>query len=81
MGDSLNRNMWESLVCILRHSVSNKKRVFEVMGRKKFKTKGYYSFRFEVPTYSFHYCSRPSLEHDYNLGFSIHVSMNFNVGL
>ncbi|KAK6922254.1 PC-Esterase [Dillenia turbinata] len=26
VGDSLNRNMWESLVCILRHSVTNKKR-------------------------------------------------------
>ncbi|KAJ0432016.1 putative PC-Esterase, trichome birefringence-like family [Helianthus annuus] len=25
VGDSLNRNMWESLVCILRHSLKNKK--------------------------------------------------------
>ncbi|RZR86417.1 hypothetical protein BHM03_00013616 [Ensete ventricosum] len=38
--------MWESLVCILRHSISNKKRVFK--GRRNhFKYKGYYSFRFE----------------------------------
>ncbi|CAL9047980.1 protein trichome birefringence-like 2 [Musa acuminata AAA Group] len=56
VGDSLNRNMWESLVCILRHSISNKKRVYEVSGRSQFKVKGrrnhfkykgYYSFRFE----------------------------------
>ncbi|KAK1603707.1 hypothetical protein QYE76_027380 [Lolium multiflorum] len=26
VGDSLNRNMWESLVCILRHSVKDKKK-------------------------------------------------------
>ncbi|XP_072959314.1 protein trichome birefringence-like 2 [Typha angustifolia] len=47
VGDSLNRNMWESLVCILRHTVGNKKRVYEVSGKKQFKTRGYYSFRFE----------------------------------
>lgn len=48
MGDSLNRNMWESLVCILRESIRNKKRVFEISGRSEFKKKGVYSFRFEV---------------------------------
>lgn len=47
VGDSLNRNMWESLVCILRHSVRYKKRVHEVSGRSQFKTSGYYSFKFE----------------------------------
>uniref|UniRef100_A0A1D1XTB7 Uncharacterized protein C7orf58 n=1 Tax=Anthurium amnicola TaxID=1678845 RepID=A0A1D1XTB7_9ARAE len=47
VGDSLNRNMWESLVCILRHSVKKKKRVYEMSGRKLFKTHGYYSFRFK----------------------------------
>ncbi|KAI5014287.1 hypothetical protein ZWY2020_055677 [Hordeum vulgare] len=30
VGDLLNRNMWESLVCILRHGVRNKKNVREV---------------------------------------------------
>lgn len=48
VGDSLNRNMWESLVCILRESIRNKKRVFEISGRREFKKKGVYSFRFEV---------------------------------
>lgn len=48
IGDSLNRNMWESLVCILRASVPNKKRVYEISGRHEFKKKGFYAFRFEV---------------------------------
>lgn len=48
VGDSLNRNMWESLVCILRHSLRNKDRVYEMSGRRQFKTSGYYSFIFEV---------------------------------
>nr|XP_043608624.1 protein trichome birefringence-like 2 [Erigeron canadensis] len=47
VGDSLNRNMWESLVCILRHSVKNKKRVYEISGKREFKKKGIYAFRFE----------------------------------
>lgn len=48
VGDSLNRNMWESLICILRHSLRYKKRVYEISGRREFKKKGIYAFRFEV---------------------------------
>lgn len=48
VGDSLNRNMWESLVCILRQSVSDKKKVYEISGRTEFKKKGFYAFRFEA---------------------------------
>lgn len=48
VGDSLNRNMWESLVCILRQNVRNKKRVFEISGKREFKKKGVYAFRFEA---------------------------------
>ncbi|KAI3720326.1 hypothetical protein L6452_21242 [Arctium lappa] len=47
VGDSLNRNMWESLVCILRESVTDKNRVYEISGRTEFKKKGFYAFRFE----------------------------------
>ncbi|KAL7610668.1 protein trichome birefringence-like 2 [Lactuca sativa] len=47
VGDSLNRNMWESLVCILRHSLKNKNRVYEISGKSEFKKKGIYAFRFE----------------------------------
>uniref|UniRef100_A0A453CDT8 Uncharacterized protein n=1 Tax=Aegilops tauschii subsp. strangulata TaxID=200361 RepID=A0A453CDT8_AEGTS len=46
VGDSLNRNMWESLVCILRHGVRNKKNVYEKSGKNQFKTRGFYSFKF-----------------------------------
>lgn len=48
IGDSLNRNMWESMVCILRQSVKKKKRVYEISGRSDFKKKGVYAFRFEA---------------------------------
>ncbi|CAN6245917.1 unnamed protein product [Urochloa humidicola] len=47
VGDSLNRNMWESLICILRNSVKDKSRVFEVSGRRQFKAEGSYSFLFQ----------------------------------
>ncbi|RYR18165.1 hypothetical protein Ahy_B03g062794 isoform A [Arachis hypogaea] len=43
VGDSLNRNMWESLVCILRQSIKNKARVFEISGKREFKKKGDYN--------------------------------------
>ncbi|KAM1065746.1 hypothetical protein ACFX13_021562 [Malus domestica] len=52
VGDSLNRNMWESLVCILRHSIRNKKRVHEISGKREFKKKGFYAFRFEASDYN-----------------------------
>nr|BAK01401.1 predicted protein [Hordeum vulgare subsp. vulgare] len=47
VGDSLNRNMWESLVCILRNSIKDKRRVFEVSGNHKFRAEGSYSFVFQ----------------------------------
>lgn len=47
VGDSLNRNMWESLVCILKNSVEDKSRVFEASGRHEFRTEGSYSFIFK----------------------------------
>lgn len=48
VGDSLNRNMWESLVCILRNSVKDKKKVYEEKGRHHFRAEASYSFVFEV---------------------------------
>ena len=38
VGDSLNRNMWESLLCILRHPLKRKHRVLEVYGKEEFRT-------------------------------------------
>ncbi|XP_073021946.1 protein trichome birefringence-like 2 [Primulina eburnea] len=59
VGDSLNRNMWESLVCLLRHSISDKKRVYEISGRSEFKKKGFYAFRFEDYNCSIDFVSSP----------------------
>ncbi|XP_039155837.1 protein trichome birefringence-like 2 [Eucalyptus grandis] len=61
VGDSLNRNMWESLVCILRHSVKDKKRVYEISGRSEFKKKGVYAFRFEGYNCSVDFVGAPFL--------------------
>ncbi|KAL8170912.1 hypothetical protein V2J09_022716 [Rumex salicifolius] len=47
VGDSLNRNMWDSLVCILKNSVEDKSSVFEASGRHEFRTEGSYSFIFK----------------------------------
>ncbi|XP_047326089.1 protein trichome birefringence-like 1 [Impatiens glandulifera] len=47
VGDSLNRNMWESLVCTLRSSIKNQKNVYEAYGRYQFRTEASYSFVFK----------------------------------
>ncbi|KAJ9153379.1 hypothetical protein P3X46_026824 [Hevea brasiliensis] len=47
IGDSLNRNMWESMVCILRNAAKDKSKVFEASGKEEFKTEDSYSFVFE----------------------------------
>lgn len=48
VGDSLNRNMWESLICSLRISLVDKNTMFELSGRRQFRTEGFYSFKFQV---------------------------------
>ena len=53
VGDSLNRNMWESLVCILRNSVKDKRKVYEANGRVHFRGEAFYSFIFEVSVHFF----------------------------
>lgn len=61
VGDSLNRNMWESLVCILRHSVANKKKVYEISGKTAFKKKGIYAFHYEDFNCSIDFVASPFL--------------------
>ncbi|KAF8006666.1 hypothetical protein BT93_K0851 [Corymbia citriodora subsp. variegata] len=46
VGDSINRNQWESMLCLLMGGVQDPKRVYETRGRKITKEKGNYSFRF-----------------------------------
>ncbi|XP_075511381.1 protein trichome birefringence-like [Primulina tabacum] len=47
VGDSLNRNMWESLICILKNSVKDQKKVYEESGRHHFRAEASYAFIFE----------------------------------
>lgn len=46
VGDSINRNQWESMLCMLLGAIKDPKRVYEARGRKITKEKGNYSFRF-----------------------------------
>ncbi|KAK2360306.1 protein trichome birefringence [Trifolium repens] len=46
VGDSINRNQWESMLCMLLSALKDPKRVYEARGRKITKEKGNYSFRF-----------------------------------
>ncbi|KFK38572.1 hypothetical protein AALP_AA3G130900 [Arabis alpina] len=47
VGDSMNRNMWESLVCILKGSVKDESQVFEAHGKHHFRWEAEYSFVFK----------------------------------
>ncbi|XP_020574686.1 protein trichome birefringence-like 1 [Phalaenopsis equestris] len=45
VGDSLNRNMWESLLCILRNSLNNKNGVHDITGKNGFRNENFYAYR------------------------------------
>ncbi|XP_062228412.1 protein trichome birefringence-like 1 [Phragmites australis] len=70
VGDSLNRNMWESLVCILRNSVKDKRKVFEASGRHEFKTEGSYSFLFTDYNCSVEFFRSPFLVQEWEMQVS-----------
>ncbi|KAF7153442.1 hypothetical protein RHSIM_Rhsim01G0291200 [Rhododendron simsii] len=46
VGDSINRNQWESMLCLLMGAIKDPKRVYETRGRRITKEKGDYSFKF-----------------------------------
>ena len=48
VGDSIGRNQWESIMCLLRRAVSNSTRICQAGGREFTKKRGHYNFRFLV---------------------------------
>jgi hypothetical protein len=46
VGDSIGRNQWESLICMLAETIPNKNRIYEVNGNPITKHKGFLFFRF-----------------------------------
>jgi hypothetical protein len=48
VGDSIYRNRWESVLCMLMGAVKDPKKVYETHGRKITMEKGNYSFKFVV---------------------------------
>ncbi|KAI3775298.1 hypothetical protein L1987_49869 [Smallanthus sonchifolius] len=47
VGDSMNRNQYESLLCLLYESLPNKSKMYEIHGYKITKGRGYFVFKFE----------------------------------
>nr|GMD90548.1 protein trichome birefringence-like [Ipomoea batatas] len=67
VGDSLNRNMWESLVCILRNAVKDQTKVYEKSGRQYFRVETYYSFVFEEYNCTVEFCVSPFLVQEWEV--------------
>lgn len=48
VGDSMNRNQFESILCLLREGLSERSGMFEIHGYKITKGRGYFVFKFTV---------------------------------
>ncbi|KAL6133681.1 hypothetical protein ACLB2K_065915 [Fragaria x ananassa] len=60
-GDSIGRNQWESLLCMLAEAVANKSRIYEVKGNPITKHKGFLSMRFQDYNLTVEYYRAPFL--------------------
>ncbi|KAL5545783.1 hypothetical protein UlMin_005470 [Ulmus minor] len=60
-GDSIGRNQWESLLCMLAQGVSNKSTIYEVNGNPITKHKGFLSMRFPDYNLTVEYYRAPFL--------------------
>lgn len=67
VGDSLNRNMWESLVCILRGAVKDHKKVYEASGRQHFRGEASYSFVFKDYDFTVEFFVSPFLVREWEM--------------
>lgn len=47
IGDSMNRNQFESILCVLREGLDNKSKMYEIHGHTISKGRGYFVFKFE----------------------------------
>ncbi|KAE8660294.1 Protein trichome birefringence-like 5 [Hibiscus syriacus] len=47
VGDSMNRNQFESILCLLHEGLTNKSKMCEARGNKVSKGRGYFSFKIE----------------------------------
>jgi GDSL/SGNH-like Acyl-Esterase family found in Pmr5 and Cas1p len=48
VGDSMNRNQFESLLCVLREALPDKSKMYETRGYRITKGRGYFIFKFVV---------------------------------
>ncbi|XP_021761074.1 protein trichome birefringence-like 10 [Chenopodium quinoa] len=61
VGDSIGRNQWESLLCMLASAVSDQKSIYEVNGNPITKHKGFLIFKFEDYNCTVEYYRSPFL--------------------
>ncbi|KAL2326907.1 hypothetical protein Fmac_020334 [Flemingia macrophylla] len=67
VGDSINRNMWESLLCILRNAMKDKSKVYEANGRVQFRGEASYSFIFKDYNFSMELFVSPFLVQEWEV--------------
>lgn len=61
VGDSIGRNQWESLLCMLATGLKNETRIYEVNGEPITKHKGFLIFKFEAFNCTIEYYRSPFL--------------------